>query len=504
MLLHTMFIESALKYKDKIAIYDQTSGKEITYDKFLIASLMLAKKIKSTEEKYIGIMLPTGAGSMISTLSTLMAGNVPAMINYSTGAEKNAIYAQNKCGFKKIITSKKLLEKLDINFVEGMIFIEDVMDSISGLNKISALLKSKIRPYASVHKGNEDDEAVILFTSGSEKDPKAVMLTHKNILSNIDGILGHFHFDETDIFMSMLPLFHVFGLTTTYFLPIFVGASMVAHANPLEYSLIAKNIKKYQATAILATPTFFDGYNRKSEKGDFSSLRIAISGADKLSSHIRAPYMEKHGIELCEGYGATETSPVVSTNVPATFKHGSIGKPLKNVEVLIRSLETGEKLGVNEVGKILVKGDLVMKVYFDDLEETSFRMHNGWYDTGDMGMMDKDGFLWHKGRLKRFVKIAGEMVSLVAVENELEILLPKDSLCCVVEIPHPTRGAEILAAVTVEVDTTSIKKELANELPSIAIPKSFIFFKELPLMGNGKVNFREVTRICREQVNQKK
>ncbi|MFQ5753095.1 MAG: AMP-binding protein, partial [bacterium] len=205
---------------------------------------------------------------------------------------------------------------------------------------------------------------------------------------------------------------------------------------------------------------------------------------------------------LYEGYGATETAPVIATNTPECNRAGSVGKPLPNVKVRIENYETGKECTSGEVGKILVKGDVVMKGYFDDLEETSMRFRSGWYDTGDMGYLDGDGYLWHAGRLKRFVKIGGEMVSLVRVENVLEKLLPQDAACCVVEIPEAIKGAKIVAAVTQKIDEKAVLKNMARQLPNIALPKQFVVVDELPEMGSGKIDFRTTTEMVRNLIQE--
>jgi len=509
MQLQQAFISTAKKFSKKIALYDQATEKDITFDKMLIASLILTKKFAAYPGQFIGIMIPTSAGCMLSIISSLMCGKIPVMINYSTGAANNCVYAQEKCSFKTIITSKKLCEKLNIEFVPGMVYLEDIMASLTTGDKLKAALRSKLPTgmlQNSVHHGDEDETSVILFTSGSEKDPKAVQLTHKNIFHNIKACVEVFEFTHEDIFLGNLPLFHVFGLTTNLWIPITVGSAVVTHANPLEYKNIVDSIKKYKITIMIGTPAFFYGYLKRSRSGDFSTIRIACAGADKLTAQVREGYKKLHDIELLEGYGATETSPVVSVNVKEANKPGSIGKPVPGVQIKILDRETDEELPRGKEGKIMVKGDLVMKGYYGDLEETSLRIHNGWYDTGDMGVMDDDGFLWHRGRLRRFVKIGGEMVSLVKVEDVLNKLLPDNVICCVVDVPNPTKGADIVAALTTaEVDFKKIKKQMAKELPSIAIPKEFHVIEDIPMMGTGKVNFREVEQICRDyQENGKK
>jgi acyl-[acyl-carrier-protein]-phospholipid O-acyltransferase/long-chain-fatty-acid--[acyl-carrier-protein] ligase len=270
----------------------------------------------------------------------------------------------------------------------------------------------------------------------------------------------------------------------------------------LDYKEICNIVKEYQVTLMAATPSFFYGYLQRSDPGDFSSIRFAFAGADKLPEKVYDGFIKKHGIKVFEGYGATETSPVISVNTADHHKLGSIGKVIPNVKVKIVDIDTGEEVAPNEEGKVLVKGDNVMTGYLGDLEETLLRIRDGWYDTGDIGMIDGDGFLWHKGRLKRFVKVGGEMVSLVKVEDVLSRMLPEDVICCVVDVPNMTKGADVVAAVANgNFDMHKVLKELKKELPSIAVPKQFYVIDNIPMMASGKVNFREVERLCRELAN---
>ena len=215
---------------------------------------------------------------------------------------------------------------------------------------------------------------------------------------------------------------------------------------------------------------------------------------------LRDGFQEKHGKVLLEGYGCTETSPVISANTPEENRPGSIGKAFPGVQVKITDMHSGDTLPPGQEGKIQVKGDLVMKGYYDDIEETSLRIEDGWYDTGDMGVQDKDGYLWHRGRLKRFVKIGGEMVSLVKSESVLEDILPDGVSCCIVEIPDPKKGARLAAAVTQKVNDKEIIKKMAQKLPNISIPNQFIVFDELPKMGSGKIDFRTTTEMVRDRL----
>jgi acyl-[acyl-carrier-protein]-phospholipid O-acyltransferase/long-chain-fatty-acid--[acyl-carrier-protein] ligase len=498
MLLHQHFVSIAKKYGDKLAFIDRTSDRRVTYSKALIASLILAEKMKRYDEGFIGIMIPTSAGCALSVLGALMSGKTPVMINYSTGAANNAVYAQKKCNFSTIVTSKTLLEKINCPVLDGMVFIEDIMESVSAGEKLKAVLKAKLPVpliLRFVHRGHEDDNVVILFTSGSEKDPKAVQLTHRNIASNIESFSKAVKIYEQDVMLANLPYFHVFGLTVNLWTPFYFGMTIVAYANPLEYKMICSILREERPTVMVGTPSFLWGYLRKSERGDFQTLRLIVSGADKCPDTLRKEFLEKHGITLYEGYGTTETSPVISTNTPEQNRPGSVGRVLPAVKVRIENYETGKECGTGEVGRIMVKGDLVMKGYLDDFEETSMRIRHGWYDTGDMGYMDKEGFLWHAGRLKRFVKIGGEMVSLVKVEDVLQKILPEDIYCSVVEVPDALKGVRIVAVVTQKVEERRILKQMSEHLPNIALPKQFVVIEELPKMGSGKVDFRTVMEM---------
>lgn len=496
----------AKKNGKKLAIIDKTTDKKVPYDKALIAALILSEKFKKYQPGFLGIMIPTSAGCALATVGALMSGRIPVMINYSTGAEANVKYAQKKCNFKTIITSKALLEKIGCPVVDGMIMIEDIMAGISTGDKLKAALKSRLPVNLllnMIHKGEENDTIAILFTSGSEKDPKAVQLTHKNISSNIENFGKYVGITGDDILLANLVFFHIFGLTVNLWVSLYYGMTMVTYANPLDFQTICNIAKEEKPTIMVGTPSFFWGYLHKSEPGDFKSLRIMVAGADKCPDALREGWIKKHGVTLLEGYGATETSPVISVNKLTMNRPGSTGKVIPGVKVRVENFETGEDCKPGEVGKILVKGDLVMKGYYGDPELTAEAIKNGWYNTGDMGYFDEDRYLWHSGRFKRFVKIGGEMVSLVKVENTLEKYLPTGVSCCVVDVSDEIRGSSIIATVTIEVNKQEIIRQMSSELPNIALPKHFLVIKELPMMGTGKIDFRTVTKIVQDMLDEK-
>ncbi|MBT5718829.1 MAG: AMP-binding protein [Gammaproteobacteria bacterium] len=500
-MLQHRFIDSAISNPDKIAFIDRSTELDISYSQALLASLILARRFGKLERGRIGIMLPTSSGGGLAIIGAVMAGRTPVMINYSTGAEKNCRYAQDSCDFRIIITTKALLEKTGCAHLPEMVFIEDILSSLGKFEKATAFLKSKLpRPLLKrlVGKPNLDLPAVILFTSGSEKEPKVVQLSQRNILSNIDSFSQMMDIYGMDNLLAVLPYFHVFGLTINLWTPMCLGMTTITYANPLEFKTIAKIIREYKPELLVGTPLFLEGYVKQSKAGDFASIKLAVSGADKCPDHLRILYREKHDIEIFEGYGTTETSPVISANPRDRNKPGSIGTPIPGTEIRIQNLDTGADCAVGETGKILVKGDGVMQGYLNDIEESSLRLKSGWYDTGDLGYLDEDGYLWHKGRLKRFVKIGGEMVSLVMVEETMNALTPLEVECCAVELPDSKRGSKIVGVTNTMVDQQDLNKKLSKALPNLALPKKYVHVAEFPRMGSGKTDFRSLTEIVRE------
>ncbi|HEX7485776.1 MAG TPA: AMP-binding protein [Vicinamibacterales bacterium] len=506
MRLHETFIRTAKRNEKKTAIVDRATNQRVTYKAVLLRALILAEKLKSCNEGFVGIMVPTSAACVYAILAVLISGRTPVMINYSTGAADNCLEAQGRLAFRTILTSRALLDRINCPVLDGMICLEDLSKTVNTLNKIRGSLRassSAERIIGGLPPGGDDQNAVILFTSGSEKDPKAVPLTHGNIWSNLQAITQVLDFEPDDILLANLPLFHVFGLTVDLWLPIERGMTIVTCPNPLEFRSICNAVRDEKVSVMVGTPAFLAGYVQKSEPGDFKTVRLLITGADKCPDSLRRAWWDKHQVILYEGYGTTETSPVISVNTPQHNRPGSVGKALPNVEVRLEHYDTGEECAANGIGKVLVKGPSVMKGYFDDFEASSLHIRHGWYDTGDMGYRDGDGYLWHVGRLRRFLKVGGEMVSLVKVEDVLERLLPADCACCLVEVPDAMRGARIVAAVTEQVDERAIVAQMAESLPRIALPKQFVVLPELPKMTSGKLDFRRITEMVRDLVQQR-
>jgi acyl-[acyl-carrier-protein]-phospholipid O-acyltransferase / long-chain-fatty-acid--[acyl-carrier-protein] ligase len=496
--LHYQFVRIAKQNERKLAIIDRGLNRKFTYGRTLTASLILADKLKQIDDTFVGVMLPTSAGAAIVILALLIAGKTPVLLNYSTGIQTNVEYSQKKCDFGTIITAKALLEKLKAPKLHGFIYIEDLLKSVSLLDKIKGAFiasRSPDRILSRFSLSDIDTTAAILFTTGSEREPKAVPLTHRNIIANLEALSQVYPFAIDDIMLASLPFFHVFGLATTMWLPFRFGMTIVTYVNPMDYKTVCTIIREERPTYLVGTPSFLSGYLHHSQNGDFTSLKLIVTGADKCPDLLRRAYKEKHGLTIYEGYGTTETSPIISVNTPDRYRPGSVGFVLPNLQVRMEHYETGKECEIGEMGKIFVKGESVFSGYFDDFEATTRSFHNGWYDTGDMGYMDADGFLWHVGRLRRFVKIGGEMISLIRVEEELEKVLPPDIACCVIELPDAVKGARIVAVVTKPIHEQLILQELSKRLPPIALPKRFVVLEDLPKMPSGKTDFKEITKL---------
>ncbi len=496
------FVKNAKGLGKKPVFIDGVSGSKISYNKALVAMLLLRGKFKEYSGKNVGVLVPTSSGAILSMLALLACGKTPVMINYTAGVKKNCDHAKVRCDIKKIITAQALLTKLGVKKSEDMELLETIFKNFSLFAKLKAVFLSKL-PYvilkSLLYSADEnEDNIILLFTSGSENAPKAVPITNKNVEGQILNTVKCYDLTSKDRFLGTLPLFHVFGFQGNFCIPLYLGSTIVTHSNPLDYKIICNSIKEHKITFMLGTPTFYSAYLRKCSFDTFKSVRVAISGADRLPKELHKKYLDEHNLLLIEGYGATETSPILTNNRFEDYRLGSVGKPFPGVQIKIIDNFSGEELNIGKTGKILVKGENVMKGYYNDVEATDLHFRYGWYDTGDMGYFDEDGFLWLKGRLRRFVKIGGEMVSLVALEDVLEEFFKgEEILYCAVDIPNEKKGADIVLAVTQKIDTIKMKKWVKSNLNDISVPKTVFVFKRIPLLGSGKVDFRKVERVCR-------
>jgi acyl-[acyl-carrier-protein]-phospholipid O-acyltransferase/long-chain-fatty-acid--[acyl-carrier-protein] ligase len=514
--LHVAFINEAKRHPFKFCMADSSTMK-LNYIEALTSMLILSKHIfrepAPDDETYVGILLPSSCIAALINGAVLYAGKVPVNLNF-TASQESLASSMRQCAMQKIITSRKFLEKIKMTESAGMICVEDLITGISAKEKMCMFLKLLCLPGFLIKKifvqGNRDtidDTATIIFSSGSTGDPKGVMLSHRNIFSNIEGLYQILQIQKNDLVMGVLPFFHSFGFTATMCFPLGVGVGVVYHANPMDAETIGKLVKKYKATHLMGTPTFLSAYIRKCTPEHFRSLRYVVAGAEKLKESIARSFAEKFGLIPYEGYGATELSPIVSMGVPdyvsekerikqAGHKAESVGHPIPGVAVKIVNQESGELMGPDEKGLLMIKGPNVMNGYLNNPEKTNEVLHDGWYKTGDLASIDNDGFLHILDRLSRFSKIGGEMVPHVKIETEmLAILKTTDQLCVVTSVPDEKRG-ERLAVLYVEgVDPELLWRELnMGELPKLWIPKreDFVKVSEIPLLGSGKLDLKKI------------
>jgi acyl-[acyl-carrier-protein]-phospholipid O-acyltransferase/long-chain-fatty-acid--[acyl-carrier-protein] ligase len=476
----------------------------LNYRRLLVGARLLGDQFSrrtAPDQRRVGVLLPNVNAMPVSLLALWSVGKIPALLNYSTGPAVMLACCQ-LAGLKQVITSRAFIEKAKLKLepltaagVE-LIYMEDVRQGISGMDKLRTLLRVRFAPASILRaQASPGDTAAILFTSGSEGVPKGVELTHTNILSNMRQMLAVIDLQDWDRLFNALPIFHSFGLTIGTLLPLVRGCSVMLYPSPLHYRVVPTAFYQKDATIMFATNTFLNGYARKSHAMDWRSLRYMFAGAEKLQEATAAAWSQKFGVRVLEGYGATECSPCISANTPLRAKHGSAGMFMPGIEHKLEPVE-----GVAEGGRLFVRGPNVMRGYLNEDANAVFKKLGGWYDTGDIAKVDEEGFVLILGRLKRFAKISGEMVSLTAVEEALAGAFPQYGLRCqvaVVSKPDADKG-EMLVAVAndAKLQLDEIRSVLrAKGFPNICAPREIKFIRDIPKLGTGKVNHRELQKL---------
>ncbi|WP_458401560.1 acyl-[ACP]--phospholipid O-acyltransferase [Candidatus Avelusimicrobium sp.] len=479
-------------------IIDDINRKPLTFGAFLTATFALGKKIARQNKPgdFAGFMLPTSCAGVITFFGMRAFNITPCMLNFSTGV-KNMLACCKAANIRKIYTSKMFIKQAGLQETADalsqagleLVYLEDIKQSIGTCDKIVAWAASFFprRYYKLVRgKANPQDPAVVLFTSGSEGTPKGVVLSHQNIQANRLQLQSILDFGLKDKVFNAMPIFHSFGLTVGTLLPLLCGVPVFFYPSPLHYRIVPELVYDRNATIIFGTDTFFNGYAKMAHPYDFYSVRLAVVGAEKLKEETIHKYYDLFGLRIMEGYGATETAPVLAVNTPMYFKRGSVGRFLPGIEYQLEKME-----GVEEGGKLLVKGQNIMAGYLRDTQPGVLQPpQEGWYDTGDIVSVDENGFVRILGRAKRFAKIAGEMVSLSAVESEIAALWP-DTNHAVVNIPDEKKGEQLILFTTHEQATRAdiLADFKAKGLSELAVPKTIQVVAEIPLMGTGKTDY---------------
>jgi acyl-[acyl-carrier-protein]-phospholipid O-acyltransferase/long-chain-fatty-acid--[acyl-carrier-protein] ligase len=498
-------LQAMMRAKSKVggkavAIID-ADGRKFDYNEILRASFGLGSALSRLTEKgeKVAVLLPTGAGAGIAFFALNAYGRIPAMLNFTAGPK--AIKAACRgAQATKIVTAHKFielggLEELERHLAEDheMIYLEDVRESIGLGDKVRALL-GPIFPDIVATRVSPDDTAVILFTSGTEGDPKGVALSHQNLVANVEQARAHVDIFPTDIVFNSLPTFHSFGLTGGLLLPLFVGIPAVLHPSPLQGKTIMERVRKTRATVLFATDTFLNQYARVAEKGDFDSLRFVLCGAERVKDETRTMVRREFDLMILEGYGATEASPVIAVNQPERNKPGSVGRMIPGMSARLEPVE-----GIEDGGRLHVKGPNVMQGYiFTDQPGVIHPPKDGWHDTGDIVSFDEEDCVQIRGRQKRFAKIGGEMVSLAVVENIATSLWP-DCLHAAVTLPDPRKGEQVVIVTEYANAERSDMVAFARShgIAELSIPKRVIPVSEIPVLGTGKINYVAVEKLAK-------
>jgi long-chain-fatty-acid--[acyl-carrier-protein] ligase len=500
-----IFLKQAKCSPDKLVICDQSSG-EKTYRDIITAIIALKPFIEALPGVYIGIMLPASVGATICYLASLFAGKTPVMLNWTVGS-RNMVHSLNLLGVKHVLTAQALVTRLatqGTNLTEmndRFVFMETVAKQVSLVSKLRAYAASRLS-WSCLRNSNRTDIAVILFTSGSESLPKAVPLSHKNIIANIRDIPSKVVFRENDVMIGILPPFHSFGITTAIILPLCIGLRTVYHPNPTEAPTIARLIEEYKVSIAVGTPTFLNGIARASSKKQLRTLRAAISGAEKCPASVyqvineRCPHMK-----LLEGYGVTECSPIVSANTEKAPMPYTIGTPMPSIEHVIIDVNTRERVAENKAGILLVRGPSVFAGYLNYDGKSPFVKYDGrkWYNTGDLVSEDTDGVLTFCGRLKRFCKIGGEMISLPAIEEVIAPHFADDSdegPVIAVEATSADENPDLVLFTIKDTDRATVNNYLRDAgLGGLHNIRRVIKLDEIPILGTGKTDYLSLKRM---------
>jgi acyl-[acyl-carrier-protein]-phospholipid O-acyltransferase/long-chain-fatty-acid--[acyl-carrier-protein] ligase len=488
-----------------------SSGTDLSALKTLVGAHLLGRELDRATpgEERVAVLLPPSAAAALANVGLSLRGRVPINLNYTSPKETvDACLA--KAEVRTVVTSRRVIEKLGWEPAGRKLFLEDVAPRISGLRKALTAAAFFLAPCALLERtalrrarGSLDRLATILFTSGSTGVPKGVMLTHANVLSNLEAVAQVIQMGPGDGMAGILPFFHAFGFTATLWMPLRLGVRAAYHYNPLDARVVGRLVHDKKLTVLLGTPTFLLAYLRRVPAEEFASLRYVVAGAEKLRDEVALAFKEKFGLLPLEGYGATELSPVASVNIPdidwpgvrqTGTKLGSVGQPLPGVFMKVTDPDTGRELGPDEAGLLLVKGPNVMKGYLGDEALTREVLRDGYYVTGDIARIDEDGFVTLTDRLSRFAKVAGEMVPLIRVEDALnEAAGALDPVFVVTSVPDERRGERLVVLQKGDFDPSEIlKKACAAGLPNLWTPDkaNFHAVAEFPLLGTGKVDLR--------------
>jgi acyl-[acyl-carrier-protein]-phospholipid O-acyltransferase/long-chain-fatty-acid--[acyl-carrier-protein] ligase len=495
------------RHRFRTGLVDGMDGSRLVRGKVLGVALTLARHLQKTYpgEKRIGVVLPPGKGGLVANLAVILAGKIPVNLNF-TSLREAIESAIEQAGLKTTITAHAMAKRLeDFPWTPEVIHLDEALPPMKKkilVWWIAALIvpRGLLAQMLKLPREGNHAEAILLFTSGSSGKPKGVVLSHRNILSNVAQFAVALDARKTDLLLASLPFFHSFGCTVTLFYPLFESVRALTYPSPLEAKKIAELIERHHVTVMLATPTFLRAYLRKAEPEQLRSLRLLVAGAEKLPIELGKAVEARFGKHVYEGYGLTETSPVVSVNLPESpgqtqpsNRPGSTGKMLTGIAAEIRDPETDERRSLHESGMLWLRGPNIFEGYLDAPEQNADVLRNGWFKTGDIGRFDEDGFLYIEGRLSRFSKIGGEMVPHETIEQKilraLNIEEQGERMIAVMGVPDATKGEALVLLSTLDIEQPALRAALAaTGVPNLWIPRTISRIDTIPALASGKLD----------------
>ena len=527
-LVHRAFVRNAAKFRNlfRPCVIDNATGaaRTLTWGKTLVGALCVTKYLRSRlgDAANVGVWMPTSLGGALANLAIAFLRKASVNLNYTAGAApvRSAI---EQAGIRVVVTSKKFVARVPLELPEGVraIYLEDVLESVTKWQRIRTFLTVLLLPgwvlerILGLHKHTVDETMTIVFSSGSTGEPKGVVLTHRNVSHNAESSIRTIGIERSDRLFAILPFFHSFGYTVCLWAPFLAGCTAVLFPDPRAAKEVGELARTHRVTIMLATATFLRFYLRRCEKDDFHTVRILVCGAEKLPVKLQDEFREKFGVLPLEGYGCTELSPVVSTNLPDVLAsgvvqernhRGTVGQPIFGVCVKAFTADDARTpLPVGEEGVLCVKGPNVMSGYLHEPEKTAEAVSDGWYNTGDVGQVEPDGFMRITGRVSRFAKIAGEMIPLERLDDEMQEILATggERVLTVAAVPDEKRGERLIVLYLPEIE----KKlpDMLTSLPKRGIPNLWVPDRRdcypvdaMPVLGSGKLDLKKLGDLAKD------